>query len=214
MGQIPEHSKLITAAARKTLRPMGLRQRGRSRTWLDDHGWWLCVVEFQPSSWARGSYLNVGCCWLWSVKDYLSFNEGHRVEGFSEFEDPTQFDRVAARLAERAAQEVERYRELFPDVRRVSDFYLERSVNAFWPTFHAGVASLLSGRLDEARRFFAEVKADEDQRDWVRAAEADARELMAAASAAEKIQDLVGQRVCRARALLKLPPLDSLDFGE
>ena len=42
------HSKLITSAARDVLRPLGLRRRGRSRVWLDDRGWWLGVVEFQP----------------------------------------------------------------------------------------------------------------------------------------------------------------------
>jgi hypothetical protein len=30
-------------------------QKGRSRIWLDDHGWWIAVVEFQPSDWARRS---------------------------------------------------------------------------------------------------------------------------------------------------------------
>src|SRR5687767_4381931 len=78
--QTPIHSTLITAAAREILRPMGLFQKGRSRTWLDDQGWWVCVVEFQPSSWSRGSYLNVGCMWLWGVKDYISFDEGYRIE--------------------------------------------------------------------------------------------------------------------------------------
>ena len=27
------------------LGPLGLRQKGRSRVWLDDHGWWLIAVE-------------------------------------------------------------------------------------------------------------------------------------------------------------------------
>jgi hypothetical protein len=44
------------------LTPLGLTQRGRSRLWLDDHGWWLIVVEFQPSAWSRGSHLNVSAC--------------------------------------------------------------------------------------------------------------------------------------------------------
>src|SRR5262249_16802956 len=100
MGQeAPVHSTLITRSARSMLRPLGLMQKGRSRTWLDDHGWWLCVVEFQPSAWSRGSYLNVGCCWLWQVKGYLSFDEGNRVENFSGFENEAQFADVSDRLA-------------------------------------------------------------------------------------------------------------------
>jgi hypothetical protein len=106
------HSKLLTIAARSILRPMGLVQKGRSRIWLDDRQWWVCVVEFQPSSWSRGSYLNVGCMWLWLVKDYVSFDLGHRVEHFHEFQDEQQFKTESMDLAARAAQEVTRGRLL------------------------------------------------------------------------------------------------------
>lgn len=73
------HSRLITAATRTHLRPLGCVQKGRSRVWLDDQGWWVGMVEFQPSSWSKGSYLNVGACFLWNEKDFLSFDAGHRV---------------------------------------------------------------------------------------------------------------------------------------
>jgi len=78
-GQHP-HTKLINAAAREILRPLGLVQAGRSRTWLDDRAWWLGNVEFQPSNLTRSSYLNVGVNWLLNIKDWLSFDFGHRVE--------------------------------------------------------------------------------------------------------------------------------------
>src|SRR5690242_5082457 len=35
-----EATKAVGRAAREVLRPLGLVQKGRSRTWLDDHGWW------------------------------------------------------------------------------------------------------------------------------------------------------------------------------
>src|SRR4051794_17890349 len=40
---------LIATAARDAFGRVGLRQRGRSQCWSDDHGWWLINVEFQPS---------------------------------------------------------------------------------------------------------------------------------------------------------------------
>lgn len=58
-----DHNKILNAAAREVLRPLGFRQRGRSRMWFEDRGWWLVLVEFQPSQWSRGSYLNVGPMW-------------------------------------------------------------------------------------------------------------------------------------------------------
>jgi hypothetical protein len=56
----PEHSsQIIAAAARRALAPVGFWRKGRSRVWLSDHGFWLTVVEFQPSGFGKGSYLNV-----------------------------------------------------------------------------------------------------------------------------------------------------------
>jgi len=93
---IPDHNRLLTSAARAELVPLGCVQKGRSRTWLDDHEWWVGVVEFQPSAWSKGSYLNVGVCWLWYEKDYYSFDtalvaDGSRIESFREFDGTDAF---------------------------------------------------------------------------------------------------------------------------
>jgi hypothetical protein len=185
---------------------MGLTQKGRSRTWLDDHGWWLCVVEFQPSGWSRGSYLNVGCCWLWQVKDYLSFDEGSRIEGFTGFENEAQFSTVSDQLAQRAAEEVSRYRKMFTNVNTVADYYHRNRPDGFWPSFNAAVACASGGLIDEAHGFFSAVIATDDDRDWALAAKRDAKELDALAADAHRFRTVVEARVQHTRALLKLAP--------
>ena len=57
--------RLIRQAAREALAPMGLFQKGQSRVWLDDNGWFLTLVEFQPITWSQGACLNVGASFLW-----------------------------------------------------------------------------------------------------------------------------------------------------
>jgi hypothetical protein len=52
-------SRLLNAAAREVLKPIGLIQRWKSRTWIDDHGCWLIVVNFESSAFSKGSYLAV-----------------------------------------------------------------------------------------------------------------------------------------------------------
>jgi hypothetical protein len=97
-----DHNKVLGAAARDALGPLGLTQKGRSRTWLDDHGWYVVVVEFQPSAWSKGSYLNVAAMWLWKPKDDLSFDYGGRGGSrVSEFEraDRGEWREIAANLA-------------------------------------------------------------------------------------------------------------------
>jgi hypothetical protein len=125
-------------------------QKGRSGIWLADQGWWLIVVEFQPSTWSRGSHLNVGCMWLWNVKGHLSFDVGHRVTEFQPFETEQQFGPIAQRLTEQARDKVAEYRELFRTVRQVSDYYMRNTPNGFWPCFNAAVAHMMSGRVEPA----------------------------------------------------------------
>jgi hypothetical protein len=112
------HNRIVTQAARAVLRPMGLVQRGRSRVWIDDYGWWLINVAFEPSSWSRGSYLDVGVQWLWYRFPCLCFELGDRVveAGFVEFETPEQFAQEANRLAVQAAEKVLLYRNLVGDL--------------------------------------------------------------------------------------------------
>lgn len=83
------HDKIIKKAAKEILSPIGMFQKGQSRCWLDDNGWYIIQVEFQPSSWSKGAYLNVGISFLWekseALNDTLSFDFGYREKGHVEF---------------------------------------------------------------------------------------------------------------------------------
>lgn len=59
------HAKIISAVAKRILVPEGFFRKGSSRVWLEDNGWFLTVVEFQPSSYSKGTYLNVAMNFLW-----------------------------------------------------------------------------------------------------------------------------------------------------
>jgi hypothetical protein len=99
------HSAIVVEAAQSVLSPLGLRRKGRSRTWVDDRGWWLIVAEFQPSSWAIGSYLNVGVCWLWAEKDHFSFDV-YRLHPLVKYVDDEQFGQAMAKMATSARERI------------------------------------------------------------------------------------------------------------
>ena len=85
--------------------------------WIDDNGWYLSVVEFQPSVWDKGSYLNVSVHFLWDEKDYLSYDYytgmTPRLERFVSFdEDETRFLSEIQHLSEAALNKVIQYRQL------------------------------------------------------------------------------------------------------
>jgi hypothetical protein len=39
------HTKLLNDAAEEILGGLGVVRMGRSRTWVDDRGWWLGVMQ-------------------------------------------------------------------------------------------------------------------------------------------------------------------------
>ena len=175
------HTRLLTSAAREVLQPLGLRQRGRSRTWLDDHGWWLGVVEFQPSSWAKGSYLNVGGMWLWQEPGHhVAFDVGHRVDGagFIEYRSDDQFAPEARRLAVLASEEIQRLRITLSDLDAAIAWLRDHSEGRQgWPGYNLGVALRLGGHQTESAKTLRGLAQEADDPEWRHRAVARAHEL-------------------------------------
>jgi hypothetical protein len=154
--------KIIAAAARRALHTLGFRRMGQSRLWLGDHGWWLAVVEFQPSGFQKGSYLNIAAHWLWSHNGYISFDlafgaeGGSRVAEFEAYISDEQFQSAAERLAALAAQEVRELAQRLPSVVEAADLLIRRESalsppsKGSWTAYHAGVAAGLADRPREA----------------------------------------------------------------
>jgi hypothetical protein len=208
------HNKLLMSAAKRALRPLGLIQKGRSRTWLADQGWWLVVVEFQSSTWDPGSYLNVGCMWLWNVHDHLSFDVGHRVTDFQPFETEQQFNPIAHQLAEQAGDKVAEYRERFRTVGQVSDYYMQNPPDSFWPNFDAATAHVMSGRMKPASALLSRcVTAEENDPLWLSNARNVARTMASMIGEQLGFQRFISDRVHESRHLHKLLPLEHIDFG-
>lgn len=202
----PPHSRLIQAAAKAVLRPLGCVQKGRSRTWLDDQGFWVGVVEFQPSAWSQGSYLNVGACWLWREKDYLSFDAGeYRVEGFRPYGSDEQFVSAAQALAERAGEEVKKLRALFPSLSHVQAVLAKGPLHSIHDHYHLAVSSGLSGDVDQSIRAFADVASHPEDRPWAADIKQRAAELGRCLQGGNGFEAEVMGDIQRTRAMLGLP---------
>lgn len=117
-----QHNKIINAAARKILAPEGLFRVGASRRWIDDNGYFVIQVEFQPSAYDRGSYLNVGISFLWEasecLNETLAFSIGYRVDkaGYASYRgNDAAYEEKMEHFAETAMEKVREYR-LFRDM--------------------------------------------------------------------------------------------------
>lgn len=130
MAKQNEHGRIIAAAAKATLLPIGCRRIGQSRCWISDQRYWIIFIEFQPSAWAKGSYLNVTPHWLWLIGD----------------------------MAAVAAREVVKLREKFKSFAEIH-CYLINHLSEGWPVYHAAVAAGLAGDIETSSRLFVQFDA-------------------------------------------------------
>lgn len=173
------HNKIINAAARQELKPLGLKRKGSSRVWLGDFGWRVIQVEFQPSSWSKGSYLNFGIAWLLFEKSHLSFDVGYRIDTpFIEYKTDDQFEPAATEMVRRAASEVTKLREKFDSLASATEHFRDDDLASPWSRYYAGVIFGLSGMVAESRDCFQEVANMDARYDWQKGLVYRAKDLM------------------------------------
>ncbi|MET7849947.1 hypothetical protein [Streptomyces avermitilis] len=208
MAAISPASRMVAAAARDRLRPLGLRQRGRSRVWIDDHGWWLGVVEFPSPQWSAGSGLTVGAMWLWQDLDHVAFDAVDRVRGTEEFRNETQFASVASELVCAAEERVRGLRARFADLGAVASFLMDRPPRPgyLWESFNAGVAAGLIGDAAAARERFAAVLSEDPCAHWIRDMQKTAQLLHDVADEESAVRNWARNAVTSCRTKLVLGP--------
>ena len=113
---IEPHNQIIKQLCKDTLLPLGVFQKGTSRIYIDDNGYFFTVIEFQPSGFAKGPYLNIALHFLWSERDYFSFDfpfgADIRVKNFVEYQNDEQFTHEVTEYVQEAAKQVLFYRKL------------------------------------------------------------------------------------------------------
>jgi hypothetical protein len=218
---------LLDAAARASLEPLGLA-RFDGTTWVDDHGWWVLVADFETLG-TRGTHLVIYADFLWHLRERPARTVVTRVrergrlldqdgdELACGYESEAQFAPLAAGLADRAAIELHAWREGFPSIRAWAA-YLDAAAEegGLWREYDAAVALGLTGAVDRAQRWFDRVfdhpvrppmYPDPDQDDVVQAQRL-ASGLMATLREPDAFRAAVAERVGATRAHLDLPPLD------
>jgi hypothetical protein len=199
------HAQLIDLAVSRHLMPLGLERRGRSRTWIDDQRWYAIVVEFQPSGFSKGSYLNVGAHFLWQTSGHLSFDLGYRVDSFVAFESESQFAPEADRLASAVAVEVERLRALLAGVHAAAESIPSEAEG--WPAYNRAIALGLSENLPAASEIFARLGNPSDPHPWETELAARSLELQRLLETPTEFRAAVTRMIVQQRRALRLPEI-------
>lgn len=207
------HNKIVANAAKSLLGPLGFVRKGRSRTWIADHNWWATVIEFQPSSWSKGSYLNVAAHWLWSDQEHLSFDFGGRIDGYVEYGSDAQFSVAVAALAERAANEALRLAQIFVSLPQTATVLLSdvrEGSDGGWGAYNAAVAAGLAGFHDDVNEMLARVAHGFASPNSALALAT--KHISAIGVETENFRNEVRLLIGAHRAALRLPALSALPF--
>lgn len=168
------HEKIIADTGRRILVPEGLFRKGSSRILLEDHGFYLIQVEFQPSAYAKGAYLNVGVSFLFQYTDGLNetlpYHIGGRIAEFIEYRDDESFRKEMEQYAEKAMEKVREFRELesFEAAGEVLQKQIQnKGTDRFcWEMYELAMLNFLSGDWEEGNSMLA-VTMDALNRNYV-----------------------------------------------
>ena len=109
-------NQIIKQLCKDILLPLGIFQKGVSRIYIDDNGYFFTVIEFQPSGFAKGTYLNIALHFLWNERDSISFDfpfgADIRIKNFVAYHNDEQFAREVTKYIQAAAEQVLFYRKL------------------------------------------------------------------------------------------------------
>jgi hypothetical protein len=158
MSKAP-HNDIIKKVAEEILMPLGMFRKGQSRCWFYDRGWFMIQVEFQPSAYSKGSYINSGITFLWKQADGddcgdLGFDIYHREWGYAEYEgDDEAFYRQIIGMAELAKKKVLHYQEL-SDEKFSKEYLKNKKERRVWD---AAMLCFLGGDMMRGRAFLQEL---------------------------------------------------------
>ena len=134
-------TQIIKQLCKDVLLPLGVFQKGTSRIYIDDNGYFFTVLEFQPSAYVKGTYLNTALHFLWNERNHISFDfpfgADIRVKNFVEYQNDEQFTHEVTKYVQEAAKQVMFYRKL-------QDIETAKSYVKKWLRKHKG-----NPRIDE-----------------------------------------------------------------
>jgi hypothetical protein len=203
-------ARALRDAGRHVLGELGMcHRRSSPRLWWLDRGWWLVNVEFQPSSWQVGSYLNVGLQHLWVVQDHHAFEYDDRVqingEPFVDLAvDEPDVRAAADAIAHAARQAVQAWLARLADD-HVHLRWLQAQGGIGWNGLNSAIATQLAGE-PAPDSFLAAAAGLDHSIGWQRDLADDCHYLAALSNDPAQFRDVVTSRISTTRANLELAP--------
>ena len=142
----------------KEIFPLDVFQKGTSRVYYDDNGYYLTHIEFQPYSLKRGTFLNVGLSFLFGKGENLLYdfsydNEIRVGKEFIEFIDETQFERDIVKYVELANEYIHKYRE-FRDIQYAKEYMMNYLDDSNWNPYYKAMLCFLTANIVQGQKYY------------------------------------------------------------
>jgi len=176
-----DHNKIIKKVASKTFKQYGIKQKGQSRLFIDDNDWFIIIIEFQPSKFGNGTYLNIGINFNWNIQDYYSFDIGNREKEFVEYINEEQFTEEINKLCKYSIEKIRDYKNKFKDINNAEKIILRHNFTSdeLWGNYHRGIISGLVGNKNNLIKYFNKLlEQPENNIEWITELKKQIKELM------------------------------------
>jgi chaperonin cofactor prefoldin len=203
-----DHNKLLKKIAKDRLKPYGIIQKGSSRTFLYDNAWYVIIIEFQPSSWDKGSYLNIGVDLNFYPQNHLAFSYGSRDSGFKGAENENQFTEIVNAYCNRVIEKIQKFKEEFKDISTAIDSIKRLYPDNPWNDFDLGILYGLNGQIQKADSSLKKITKQKCNFEYEFKRQKSAAEMLELLADNEKFVARVQTLMVQSRQLKKLPPLD------
>lgn len=157
MNQANNINKIIKKLC-KEIFPSDVFQEGNSRVYLDDNGYYFTMIEFQPYSLRKGTFLNVGLSFLFDKSDSLSFsysfkNEARVGKKFIEYKNDEQFEKDVRKYVELANKYILKYRK-FIDINYAKKFIVKGLNDNNWNPYIKSMFYFLTNEQEKGRKYY------------------------------------------------------------
>lgn len=147
-------NKIIKKLCREIF-PTDVFQKGNSRVYLDDNGYYFTVIEFQPYSIKKGTFLNVGLNFLFEKGHVLSFLNLYGDERvgrkFIEYINDEQFEKDVKKYVKLANKYILKYRR-FADINYAKKYIAKKLGNRWF--YKKSMLYFLTDDQENGRKYY------------------------------------------------------------
>ena len=173
-----DHNKVIAKQAKLHLKPIGYTRSGKSRLWYKDKGWWGIVIEFQPSSFSKGTYVNVSVSYFLYEKSHWTFDVSSRVGKFISVENSEDFEKEIIDINKKTISRAEQYLKNHSSVSHCNELCCMDERQSVWDLYHSSIFSSFLGDWEGSENKLHKIIDSDYDRDFEIAVQHRAADLL------------------------------------